>query len=133
MGVGWEGHHIEHGEGTLEGGLQNQFKTQDYPKNHSVDMLDTGIDVREIVNLVFAKKVRSWIKFWQMIGRGTRVLEEVREKALVHGQGQLPNHRLLGERRVLVDNGRWPLTTAIWYRCLSAMFQGTLNEDASLT
>jgi len=39
----------------------------------SVDMLDTGIDVREIVNLVFFKRVFSKIKFWQMIGRGTRI------------------------------------------------------------
>lgn len=39
----------------------------------SVDMLDTGIDVPEVVNLVFAKSVRSWVKFWQMIGRGTRL------------------------------------------------------------
>ena len=39
----------------------------------SVDMLDTGIDVRECVNLVFFKKVRSKTKFWQMIGRGTRL------------------------------------------------------------
>ncbi len=39
----------------------------------SVDMLDTGIDVPEVVNLVFAKKVMSWVKFWQMIGRGTRL------------------------------------------------------------
>ena len=39
----------------------------------SVDMLDTGIDVPEIVNLVFFKKVMSKAKFWQMIGRGTRL------------------------------------------------------------
>ena len=39
----------------------------------SVDMLDTGIDVHEIVNLVFFKLVRSRTKFWQMIGRGTRL------------------------------------------------------------
>lgn len=39
----------------------------------SVDMLDTGIDIPEIVNLVFAKPVRSYVKFWQMIGRGTRL------------------------------------------------------------
>jgi type I restriction enzyme R subunit len=39
----------------------------------SVDMLDTGIDVPEIVNLVFAKPVKSKVKFWQMIGRGTRL------------------------------------------------------------
>ncbi len=39
----------------------------------SVDMLDTGIDVPDIVNLVFAKPVFSYVKFWQMIGRGTRL------------------------------------------------------------
>jgi type I restriction enzyme, R subunit len=39
----------------------------------SIDMLDTGIDVPEIVNLVFFKVVRSKTKFWQMIGRGTRL------------------------------------------------------------
>lgn len=39
----------------------------------SVDMLDTGIDVPEILNLVFFKKVYSKAKFWQMIGRGTRL------------------------------------------------------------
>lgn len=39
----------------------------------SVDMLDTGIDVPEVVNLVFFKIVRSKTKFWQMVGRGTRL------------------------------------------------------------
>ena len=39
----------------------------------SVDMLDTGIDVPEVVNLVFFKAVRSKTKFWQMVGRGTRL------------------------------------------------------------
>ena len=39
----------------------------------SVDMLDTGIDVPEVVNLVFFKQVRSKTKFWQMVGRGTRL------------------------------------------------------------
>ena len=43
----------------------------------SVDMLDTGIDVPEIVNLVFAKPVKSYVKFWQMIGRGTRQCENL--------------------------------------------------------
>ena len=41
----------------------------------SVDMLDTGIDIPEILNLVFFKKVMSKAKFWQMIGRGTRLCE----------------------------------------------------------
>ena len=39
----------------------------------SVDMLDTGIDVPELLNLVFFKPIKSKIKFWQMIGRGTRL------------------------------------------------------------
>lgn len=43
----------------------------------SVDMLDTGIDVPEVVNLVFFKVVRSKSKFWQMIGRGTRLRPEL--------------------------------------------------------
>lgn len=43
----------------------------------SVDMLDTGIDVPEILNLVFFKKVMSRAKFWQMIGRGTRTSTEL--------------------------------------------------------
>ena len=43
----------------------------------SVDMLDTGIDIEEIVNLVFFKRVKSRTKFWQMIGRGTRLCEDL--------------------------------------------------------
>jgi type I restriction enzyme R subunit len=43
----------------------------------SVDMLDTGIDVPEVVNLVFFKIVRSKAKFWQMIGRGTRLCPDL--------------------------------------------------------
>lgn len=48
----------------------------------SVDMLDTGIDVPEVVNLVFFKIVRSKAKFWQMVGRGTRLCKEL------YGPGQ---------------------------------------------
>jgi type I restriction enzyme R subunit len=43
----------------------------------SVDMLDTGIDVPEVVNLVFFKLVRSKTKFWQMVGRGTRLCKDL--------------------------------------------------------
>lgn len=43
----------------------------------SVDMLDTGIDVPSLVNLVFAKPVKSYAKFWQMIGRGTRLCPDL--------------------------------------------------------
>ena len=48
----------------------------------SVDMLDTGIDVPEVVNLVFFKILRAKTKFWQMIGRGTRLCPEL------YGPGQ---------------------------------------------
>lgn len=43
----------------------------------SVDMLDTGIDVPDILNLVFFKPIHSYIKFWQMIGRGTRLSQGI--------------------------------------------------------
>jgi type I restriction enzyme R subunit len=59
-----------------KGGLLDQFKTQDMPRVAiSVDMLDTGVDILEVVNLVFAKPVYSYVKFWQMVGRGTRILD----------------------------------------------------------
>ncbi len=48
----------------------------------SVDMLDTGIDVPEVVNLVFFKVIRSKTKFWQMVGRGTRLCPDL------YGPGQ---------------------------------------------
>ena len=53
----------------------DDFKIADKPPfiAVSVDMMDTGIDVPQCVNLVFFKKVRSKAKFWQMIGRGTRL------------------------------------------------------------
>lgn len=64
-----------------KGGLLDQFVSNDMPRIAiSVDMLDTGIDVRELVNLVFAKPVYSYTKFWQMIGRGTRLLESEKIK-----------------------------------------------------
>ncbi len=58
--------------------LIDDFKLTDESKKKitiaiSVDMLDTGIDVPEVLNLVFAKPVKSKVKFWQMIGRGTRL------------------------------------------------------------
>ncbi len=60
-----------------KGGLLDQFRTKDMPRIAiSVDLMDTGVDVREVVNLVFAKPVYSYVKFWQMIGRGTRVLDQ---------------------------------------------------------
>ena len=59
--------------------LLNKFKgKQNMPQIAvSVDMLDTGIDVPEVANLVFFKPVRSSAKFWQMIGRGTRLCKDL--------------------------------------------------------
>lgn len=53
----------------------DEFKKEggDFRIAISVDMMDTGIDVPEVVNLVFARPVKSWVKFHQMIGRGTRL------------------------------------------------------------
>lgn len=60
---------MERAEKTLD-----DFKNKDFPRVAiSVDMLDTGIDVPSIRNLVFAKPVFSKVKFWQMLGRGTRI------------------------------------------------------------
>ncbi|WP_422379883.1 DEAD/DEAH box helicase family protein [Marinicellulosiphila megalodicopiae] len=62
--------------------LIDDFKlTEDSPKKVtiavSVDMLDTGIDVPEALNLVFAKPIKSKVKFWQMVGRGTRLCKDL--------------------------------------------------------
>jgi type I restriction enzyme R subunit len=60
-------------DGSYGDGLITKFKKNDLPRFAiSVDMLDTGIDVPEVVNLIFMKPVQSRIKLWQMIGRGTR-------------------------------------------------------------
>lgn len=61
--------HMERADSTLD-----DFKYRTMPRVAiSVDMLDTGVDVPAIQNLVFAKPVFSKVKFWQMIGRGTRL------------------------------------------------------------
>lgn len=59
--------------------LINKFEVRDGMPQIAVtvDMLDTGIDVPDILNLVFFKPVHSKIKFWQMIGRGTRLSENI--------------------------------------------------------
>ena len=59
--------------------LQREFKEkQSIRIVVSVDMMDTGVDIPEIVNLVFFKRVLSKIKFWQMIGRGTRLCPNIK-------------------------------------------------------
>ncbi len=53
--------------------LLDNFKKENFPRIAiSVDMLDTGVDIPEVTNLAFMKPINSQIKFWQMIGRGTR-------------------------------------------------------------
>jgi type I restriction enzyme, R subunit len=68
-------HKIERADDLLE-----QFTETPLPRIAiSVDMLDTGVDVPEVVNLVFFRRVQSKTKFWQMIGRGTRLCENLLE------------------------------------------------------
>ena len=59
--------------------LEDEFSVKDKEPHIaiSVDMLDTGVDVPEVANLVFFKPVYSKIKFWQMIGRGTRLCPDL--------------------------------------------------------
>ena len=58
----------------------------------SVDMLDTGVDVPDCVNLVFAKPVYSYVKFWQMIGRGTRLCPGLFGEGLDKSHFQIFDH-----------------------------------------
>ncbi len=53
--------------------FKDEYKEQDPQIAVSVDMMDTGVDAPRVVNLVFFKIVKSYAKFWQMIGRGTRL------------------------------------------------------------
>ena len=88
-------------DGTYGDGLITKFKKNDMPRIAiSVDMLDTGIDVPEVVNLVFMKPVQSRIKLWQMIGRGTRNQAACRFFDRLPGRekDRVQDHRLLAER-----------------------------------
>lgn len=65
----------------------DQFKLKEMPViTVSVDMMDTGIDVPEILNLVFFKQIRSKTKFWQMIGRGTRLCPGILAEDRLEGE-----------------------------------------------
>lgn len=78
--------------------LLENFEKQDWPRIAiSVDMLDTGVDIPHVVNLAFMKPVNSQIKFWQMIGRGTRSHEACENKNL----DWLPNRQK--ENFLIVD------------------------------
>jgi type I restriction enzyme R subunit len=67
-------HRVNYGQSLIDA-----FSIKEKPPHIavSVDMLDTGIDIPEVVNLVFFKEVRSKTKFWQMIGRGTRLCPDL--------------------------------------------------------
>jgi type I restriction enzyme, R subunit len=73
----------------------------------SVDMLDTGIDVPEVVNLVFFKIVRSKTKFWQMLGRGTRLCPDLfgpgRDKAFFYVFDFCQNFEFFNQNPKLAD------------------------------
>ena len=67
-------HQVKYGQSLID-----DFSNKTKPPHIaiSVDMLDTGIDVPEVVNLVYFKLVRSKTKFWQMLGRGTRLCADL--------------------------------------------------------
>lgn len=82
--AGWPSHggtfarSIVHGESYAQSLIDNFSIARKEPHIAiSVDMLDTGVDVPEVVNLVFFKLVRSKTKFWQMVGRGTRLCTDL--------------------------------------------------------
>lgn len=82
--------------------LQREFKAkQSIRIVVSVDMMDTGVDIPEVVNLVFFKKVFSKIKFWQMIGRGTRLCSDL--KALSPSKAYFERMTNEGGRQVYND------------------------------
>jgi len=81
--------------------LVRKFATaQEFRIAVSVDMMDTGVDVPEVVNLVFFKPVKSKIKFIQMIGRGTRLCKDLFGKG-VDKQGELDDAALIFDAKML--------------------------------
>ncbi|MGZ0051165.1 DEAD/DEAH box helicase family protein [Brevibacillus gelatini] len=104
----------------------------------SVDMLDTGIDVPHIVNLVFFKRVRSKAKFWQMIGRGTRLCKNLL------GEGQDKTHFIIfdylgnfeffrANKEGLAGNETQSLSEAIFAKRVRLIYQlqdAAFAEDA---
>ena len=82
--------------------LQREFKVgQKIRIVVSVDMMDTGVDVPDVVNLVFFKKVLSKIKFWQMVGRGTRLCKDI--KALSPSKAYFERHTNDDRRSIFQD------------------------------
>lgn len=94
----------------------------------SVDMLDTGIDVPQIVNLVFFKRVRSKAKFWQMIGRGTRLCQDLfgigEDKTHFAIFDYLGNFEFFRQKKEGLEGGETPsLTEAIFAKRIRLIHQ----------
>lgn len=90
--------------------FKGQGSNRDLTIAISVDMLDTGIDVPEIVNLVFAKPVGSKVKFWQMIGRGTRLCPDLfgpgRDKTVFRIFDHWANFEFFGQNKPEAEPSR---------------------------
>jgi type I restriction enzyme R subunit len=95
----------------------------------SVDMMDTGIDVPEVVNLVFFKLVRSKTKFWQMIGRGTRLCSDLfgpgESKSFFYLFDYCQNLEFFNQNPDVTEGSRAPSLS-------TQLFTGRLNLLASL-
>ena len=101
----------------------------------SVDMLDTGIDVPEVVNLVFFKVVRSKTKFWQMLGRGTRLCPDLfgprKDKQYFQIFDYCGNLEFFGENPATVDGAAGePLGKRLFKRRLETI--GELDKKLRL-
>lgn len=84
----------------------------------SVDMLDTGIDVPEVLNLMFFKKVMSKAKFWQMIGRGTRLcpgLLDGKDKEKFYIFDLCGNFEFFRMKKEKASANQMPLQSVIFY------------------
>jgi type I restriction enzyme R subunit len=102
----------------------------------SVDMLDTGIDVPEVVNLVFFKVVRSKTKFWQMLGRGTRLCPDLfgpgKHKQYFQIFDYCGNLEFFGQSPATVDGAAGePLGKRLFKRRLEAI--GELDKKLGAT
>ena len=105
-----------------------RFEKRDSPRIAlSVGVLDTGIDIPEIMNLVFVKPVISSIRFWQMLGRGTRSISACRHKEW------LPSDKVTGEHKkndFLILDFKFEKWSNILMHKLNASKQKSSGTDA---
>ncbi|MBI4026281.1 MAG: DEAD/DEAH box helicase family protein [Verrucomicrobia bacterium] len=99
----------------------------------SVDMLDTGIDIPSLVNLVFAKPVKSYAKFWQMIGRGTRLCQNLfgpgqhKEKFRIFDHWG--NFEYFDELKKEVDPGQTKSLMQLLFECRIALVEAAIAKQ----